>query len=350
MSPKNDNTISDDDDYDRYFKILVQLFNIKNVDLAHYAFALLRLGQVERTGADPLFEARDMLEDLMGLNRLTLPKTMFKDPDKTHLRLHLLSYIHLTEMNAPYHVLANILRVRLGMSYTLYPFPEFEKKLVKVPEYKKGKNFKPPTLKASSFNKITEIKRLAQKADIPEVGNIFDEFYFSTLRNSITHSDYALEDDELHLMHKKILDPQNPGRLTDRIKIIDLKKIIARAYNFYTAFFALETLARSYFANLKGSCQPYDQQLKGMIEFLIDEDELMGVKVHWPNKVESSFKRGAEGCDSENLIIRKDGRVEFAAGKMYSDHAPFSPLIPKGGKPHYTSAEGKTLPPHWPNK
>ena len=63
-----------------------------------------------------------------GLNsffKIDLPKDRFPDPIATHWRIGLFLYGHVLEMDAPYAVLANLLRFRLDQGYRPDAFSEF---------------------------------------------------------------------------------------------------------------------------------------------------------------------------------------------------------------------------------
>ena len=90
-----------------YEGVLAPIFSPKGVNTFEYACALLRVGGMEDAGWDPLQESIELFQDLITLSESLsqLPETQFTDPEKTGLRLALISYAHLTEMDAPYHLL-----------------------------------------------------------------------------------------------------------------------------------------------------------------------------------------------------------------------------------------------------
>ncbi len=336
-------------DYNRYVEILLPLFQLKGVNLFDQACSLLRVRGTENEGWDTLTESRNMLEDLVRLNQLPIDDALFENSEKTHWRLHLLSYVHLTEMSAPYHIFANLFRIRGGLSYTATPF-RIPDNFSRKPKTKGPKGvFTPPRQgNPSPQTKISEIQMLAAKAGISSIAKTFNEFYFPPLRNAIAHSDYILGKNEIRLIDYRIEDEKNPHLLTSVITYERLGEIIIKAYDFYTAFFMLESLSRSEFVELDQPIIPYDHHLKGLLEFLIDPNKLLsGFKIHWPNRTESVYERTSQGCKTHHISVKPDGGLTLYAGDIASDPHLFSPLLSKKQKPRYTPKKGNTRPLHW---
>lgn len=106
---------------DRYISTLAPLFfpdDAVSNDIVNYFASLLRIVGMEDGGWDPHLESRALLEDLNSIFQLKLPVESFPDPGSTTWRIGLLFYSHIVEMDAPYEVLANLLRFRLGNRYT----------------------------------------------------------------------------------------------------------------------------------------------------------------------------------------------------------------------------------------
>lgn len=338
-----------DADYLRYRAILNPLFIGGNCDPVEYAASLLRMGGLEDAGWDTLLESEQTLQDLTNLMGSELPPAKFCNPDHTRLRLRLLAYAHLVEMDAPYEIIANLCRVKAGQDCTILPFHDHSKINTRPTPLKPGKKPK----RASPIHpamKIDKIKALSKAAGVPEVGEVFSEFYFPVIRNSINHSDYIIHGAEFRLRksHFPTDDPQPV--LSQVIPIRRLELIIDKAFSFYNAFFGLERAARQWFSTMKGKAIPYDLPLKGLLEFLLDGDGLLcGFKVHWPNRSESTYRRTAAGSDATNLHLALKG-VHMFVGEYPRDHDSFSRLVERGKQPQYTPAEGSTEPLRWPDK
>jgi hypothetical protein len=101
-----------------YAEILNDLFDPRphmNVErLFEFVCALVRAGGIQRPGWEPWYESKAVIDDLQNLAALDLPPEKFPDAERARARLALLSYCHITEMDLPYFLLANLLRLRLG--------------------------------------------------------------------------------------------------------------------------------------------------------------------------------------------------------------------------------------------
>ena len=168
---------------ENYVNILKPLFFPENPvenNIIHYFSSLLRVFGMEDSGWDPYAESRALLNDFNGLFSFELPQHYFPEASSTYLRLDLLLYGHIVEMDAPYDVLANLLRFQLGKGYSPIPFSDLLSK-------RKLKN-------VSVKKKIVIISALSRELGYC-VGDIFTEFYDNHLRNAVAHSDYILADD-----------------------------------------------------------------------------------------------------------------------------------------------------------
>jgi hypothetical protein len=340
---------------EHYGGILAPVFAPAGVDPFEYACSLLRVGGLEDAGWDALRESREVLDDLRHLTVMELPSQQLEDANATRWRLGLLSYVHMVEMDAPYHVLANLLRVRSGMRYVIDPFgPWLEQKRVEQQEKKerkKGKKVRdrwPRGQLLFPHQKIDVIRDLAAEAGIASAGEAFGDFYFSQIRNAIAHSDYVLHGMEFRMLHGSAATEAGAAP-RPVVPLPGLADIVVSTFGFYFAFFGLHRQALQATAGLRGVCHPFDLQLKGLLEFLVDdESELCGFKVHWPNAHDSVFRRSPDGCEAVNIRIDRDGAVGFFVGERFKDHDPFSRLVQRGSGPHYTPAEGSAEPPEWP--
>jgi len=336
---------------ERYGAILAPLFNPHGVNQFEFACALLRVGGMQSAGWDPLEESIETLADLTKLVQLDLEAGQFKDPSKTRWRLFLISYAHLVEMDAPYDVLGNLLRVRLKLQCIYDPFQEFaQDDQRKRKGSARSRSIAAPVRTMSPGQKISLIRKLATRANCMGLNDVFDEFYFTTLRNSIDHSDYVLHSGEFRMRNGLLAEE---GRLTSFSPVIGLdrlNRIIGKAYGFYLALFTLERNARAWFAQFKGKAFPFDRQLKGLMEFLIDDQDLLcGLKVHWPNETDSIYRRLPSGCEATNILYCSNGTLSFQVVEYFQPHHPFSSLVPSDGQPRYTPADGSTDALVWPS-
>jgi hypothetical protein len=111
-----------------YAEILNPLFwsedFLRSDRLFEYVCTLVRAGGVQDAGWDSYHESQAILDDLKNLADLELPKDKFQDVERTRIRLALLSYCHVTEMNLPYVLLANLFGLRFGRKYCISPFAD----------------------------------------------------------------------------------------------------------------------------------------------------------------------------------------------------------------------------------
>ncbi|MFQ5458303.1 MAG: hypothetical protein ACE5FC_07630 [Myxococcota bacterium] len=328
-----------------YRAVLEPLFSREGANAFEFVCALLRVGPGAAPGWDPLQEARDYVSDLNALAETKFPRIPFASPDVARVRMGLVSWNHLTATDAPYQLIANLLRVKAGMPYVDDPFFHLKSEVGKGGNSGKRAQRNMPL---SPKRKIDEITRMAELVDCPGVGSAFDGFYFADIHHAVNISEFVLNERGLRMLRR----PTPPERTPVETSVASLESlvgIIARAHAFYAAFMELEAEARRDFSGFKGKCVPYDASLKGLLELLIDDEgSLCGIKVHWPNKTESLFRRKGAECEVRNVTADSDGSVNFFVGKYFDDHNPLSQLVPKGWDLEYTPAEGSDTPPRWP--
>ena len=117
----------------RLTEIIDGLFvRAKAADEFEYACALLRVRGVEAFGWDPLRETQQLFNDVISLIQLRLSDTVRRRlrlrprlTDAARLRLGLLLYSHLTEVDAVYETLANLVTITTGERYTTDPFGDW---------------------------------------------------------------------------------------------------------------------------------------------------------------------------------------------------------------------------------
>jgi hypothetical protein len=317
----------------RYIDSLTVLFfpdDPVSSDIVNYFASLLRIVGMEDKGWDPYAESRAVLEDLNAIMQIDLPEKEFANRELTIWRIGLLMYSHIVEMDGPYEVLTNLLRFRLGKGYSPNPYYMFLSSGQK-------KGFRRSGL--SPRRKIEILKELSTQSGLV-IGDLFDDFYKSSLRNAISHSDYILTDEEFRCR-------TGTGPVgAFGISLPELDRIITSAKVFISTFFGLETAARARWARQSNRAVPYDAVYKGLMEILKTEDNLMcGFKVHWPNNTESVYRRTEDGIEMSNCLLDvKHSRIEFMVGSYASEPGSFSPLVEKDGAPRYTPLENGVVP------
>lgn len=310
--------------------------------LFEYVCTLVRAGGIQDEGWDAYVESQAMLDDLRRLGEVKLPSEIFADVGRTRIRLALISYCHATEMDLPYLLLANLLRVRLGQKYDMSPFRDFEK-----PVRKKGlfPKLKPPT----PLQKIKRIKALAESAKLPEIGTALEEIYDNVIRNEIYHSDYVLHKDELRLL-KDFRQSKKHAHLTQVVDYEELAEVVANTFAFYSALLSLYERARTLLGDFQNAFLPFDSHYKGLLELVYEKEKLIGFRAYWPNGTLSEYTRTNKGSMGVNLSFNPDRSINFFVGLYASKPGPFSPLVEIDAKPVYAARPGTDIHPHWPSE
>jgi hypothetical protein len=283
---------------------------------------------MEDAGWDPHLESRAILENLNALLQVELPEDRFPDRDLMTWRLGLLFYSHIVEMDAPYEVLTNLLRFRLGQGYSPNPYYMF----LNTKERKRSGRLSPK-------RKIAIMRKLGEEAGAPVAG-IFDEFYNSDLRNAISHSDFILTS-----KYFRCRGGSGAWRAFS-LPLEQVNQLITKAKVFIGTFLGLDREARRIWGANKHRAIPYDPTYKGLMEVLVDHDDLLcGFKVHWPNKSESVYRRGPDGIEMTNCMLDlQNAAVEFMVGLYARKRSAFSPLVEEGQLPMYTPLETGEIP------
>lgn len=322
---------------DRYIKVLEPLFlpadPVSN-DIIRYFSSLLRVIGMEDKGWDPYAESRNILNDINRLMKIKLPKKRFPDGERTMWRLGLLLYSHIVEMDAPYEVILNLLRFQLGKGYSPNPFYDLLTE-------KEKKNFAKNGIRTG--RKIELIKALSKEAGL-EVGTLYDEFYNSRLRNAVQHSDFILTDHEFRSRSGI------SGTKAFSLTYDELDALITKAKAFIAAYLQIETDARCVWGSRKGQAIPYDSHYKGLMEVLVDGNDLMcGFAVHWPNNSQSMYKRTEHGVEMINCMVDPNhANIELWVDLYARKPGTFSPLVEEGTEPIYTPLDKSDIRPTWP--
>ena len=289
---------------------------------------------MEDRGWDPYAESRATFQDLDSFFEIDLPNTLVPDPKATHWRIGLFQYSHIVEMDAPYEVLTNLLRFRINEGYSPYAFHKY----LTSKQKKRIGNGPIPT-----YTRINIIRDLSVKAQLPELGTIFDDFYDNRLRNAIAHSDYILTHDSFRCRGG------SSGSRSFHMPYDVLESKLVAAKAFIVAFCQVEQWARRIWGRTKQKAIPYDPHLKGLMEVLVDTRSLMcGFRVHWPNGIDSTYRRIKSGIEMVNCDV--DPRHETVAlvpGLYVSNPGQFSPLVEDGVEPIYSQLDNSKLKPAW---
>jgi hypothetical protein len=277
-------------------------------------------------------ESRAVIDDLYTIMQMDdFLGTRFRNRDLTKWRIGLLFYSHIVEMSAPYEVLTNLLRFRLGRGYSPNPYYDFL-------SGQDRKRFKHGGIYPKQ--KIAIIKKLSEEAGL-KIGDVFDEFYSNDFRNAIAHSDFIFTDEGFRC---------RSGNWTRSFQLTyeQVDDLLTKAKVFIGTFFGLEREARRVWGEHAGKGIAYDQHHKGIMEVLADAEGLMnGFKVHWPNNSESTYRRTDDGIEMTNCTLDlKNATLSLFVDRYAISPGSFSPLVEDGREPAYTRlATGE--PPTW---
>lgn len=201
-------------------------------DEFEYACALLRIRGAQGPGWDLLRETHMLIEDMLGLIDAPLR-------DYTKIRLLLLTYCHLVEVDAIYGILKNMLRVLEGQRFAVEPFWELYKS-----KRRRTKSRLEGVIPPSAKTVITNICGHAHKLGEPNTANLLEQIFNDNVRNAFFHSDYTLHKDEFRSREASF---RKNNVVSSSMKISDLVDLANKALAFYQAFMqCYQTHIRSY--------------------------------------------------------------------------------------------------------
>ncbi|MFD0837226.1 hypothetical protein ACFQ0I_15715 [Mariniflexile aquimaris] len=154
----------------------------KTKDEFEYVCALINFnGMGDPRAFSHIHESRDLFFQMVEL---------IEKSDNKHeqIRLLLLLYCHIFEMDEFYNIIGNMLRISLGERYgvMLYNSPTL-------------------TTELKPANKLDKLKSLAKKAGFELLIDTIKNLYSSPLRNSFFHSSYSLSGDDYYIVSGKEL-------------------------------------------------------------------------------------------------------------------------------------------------
>lgn len=330
-----------------YAEILNPLFDtsgLMRIDrLFEFICTLVRAGGMRDAEWDPWYESQATLDDLGNLATLELPPNLFPDPARTRVRLSLLSYCHLTEMDFPYSLIANLLRLRAGKKYDISPFLDLA-----VPKKRKKKSGFQYVRPSSVRQKLARIKEIAHEAGSLDIIDALESIHDRVIRNAVYHSDFALADGELRLLSDVHLSKDH-SHYTPVIEWDHLSELFSNTFAFYTALFLLYDRSTKSFTDFVGMILPFDGHYKGLLQLIFDErNAVTGFCVYWPNGSCSEFRRVKSESRGVNIVFDPDRSINFMVGLYASSPGDFSPLVERAREPSYSESPGATIRLHWP--
>ncbi len=146
-----------------YASILNDLFDptpdMDSIWIFEFVCALARAEGLELGGFDLWYESKAIIDEMRNLSTLDLPPERFPEPLKTRIRLALLAYCTLTEMDLPYVIVANLLRLRNGEKYHIEPFHDLAQKRPPAKAQALVRLLRPRRLRRSDAFRSTQTKR-----------------------------------------------------------------------------------------------------------------------------------------------------------------------------------------------
>ncbi len=314
--------------------------------LFEWACTVVRASGLKDTGWDSYTESLALLNDLTQLQQIELPVDKFPLPDHTRARLALISYSHVIEMSFPYEILANLLRLRVNLKYSMDPLSHLDRPIEKKIN---GVKVVQKVIPASPDKKIKEIEDMSAKAGLPGIGVALRNIYNATIRNAVYHSDYAIHANSMRLLSGNFFSKKE-GVYTPLISFDELAEITNEAFAFHSALFALWKRARNSFTDFRDKFLPYDHHYKGILQFTFDGDTLTGFRTYWPNGTIGICGRGMDGESyAQNIRFDPDGSINFMIGTLASKPGSFSPCVEDGDQPLYAPVPGTEKRPYWPS-
>lgn len=223
----------------------------KQAEEFEFGCTLLRVRGMEDVGWDPFVETSHLVEDLMSLIGAPLV-------GHTKVRLGLLLYSHLTEVGAIYSILGNLTRVARGERYVMNPF------LDAIPKNRKGE---PQFLSTPSL--VRALREMLDDAGHAPIGELFDWFFVSGLRNAFAHADYTLHEDKFRSRSELF---EVGGIRSPEISLELVADILNRALAFYGIFIEEYDVQRSDYRSNKVVLGRFAGNDPTPIELLADEN------------------------------------------------------------------------------
>jgi len=144
--------------------------------------------------------------------------------DFARVRLGLLLYSHLTEVDAIYMILANMVEITAGERCVMNPFQDL---------YRPRRSFAdrvPPSARAV----VERLKERAIERGFPALVALLDSFFNDAVRHAFFHSDYILHGDEFRSREARFIDEDNIR--TSALKLPVILELINRSASFFHDF------------------------------------------------------------------------------------------------------------------
>jgi hypothetical protein len=144
--------------------------------------------------------------------------------DYARIRLGLLLYSHLTEVDAVYIILANMVEITAGERCVMNPFDDL---------YRTQGVFG-DRIPPSAVRVVNRLKERATERGCDELVQLLDSFFNEAVRNAFFHSDYILHGDEFRSRDARFIDENNVR--TSALKLHVILELINRSVAFFHDF------------------------------------------------------------------------------------------------------------------
>lgn len=243
--------------------IFDDLFNrAKQADEFEYVSTLMRIRGIESAGWDTLEETSALFDDLTGLMDAPLGEA-------TKIRLALLLYSHLTEVDALYLILINMVQVIGGRRYSFDPFSHL---------YRPRGRARISQIPPSGKSKMAFVVETAEAAGETGLVQIMKSFFNDGVRNAFFHSDYIIYQDEFRSRDGHFLQPDGVTT-SSAMKLAQLESVINNGILFYQAFMNVFVRhLRSYTENVETTGRIHGNDDRIPLTILADEHGLRGFR------------------------------------------------------------------------
>jgi hypothetical protein len=252
---------------------------------------LLRVGGMQDAGWDPFEESAAAFEDYNWHLRAESDELS----DKSRWRVGLLMYCQACEMSAVHATLANLMRIHLGQPYHIGALASLGR-----PDNRRVYKWYPPSARV----KWKKIRDMATEAERQDLVRLVDNVYDDTVRNAFSHSDYTIGEASFRWTE---------GGLPSQIPLEKLNNLITNAFSFFGRFMAVHER----WLRILAKMPRYHRWPRfEVLELLKLDGKIDGFRIHFSNGNSAIFRRGPAGVDATNLVLQRDGTINFQVGLL----------------------------------
>lgn len=248
-------------------------------DVFQTACTILRIQGMTDGPWDSLEESRATIAHYWEL--ATAERT---DPRKK-MRLGLGIYCHVTEMDAPYELTSNWLRILEGKGYRYFPFADIQTR---------------PGVPPSVSQKLKRIKDQCDATKRPEIHEYLSMVIDHGVRNSFYHSDYVITPEEY-----RYTDKFASLRVAKAITRKQVNELVGRGLEYYAQFLSVYDSVKVSFKKVP---LEHAQANGEKLVFLVDDTVgLIGFRYERPNADPVIYERTSAGTVCQNIDLSAEG-------------------------------------------